>query len=358
MEEFLSTFSTAQVSVALGVFVGMLFGVFAQRSRFCLRAATVEFWRGKPAVKFTIWLFTFATALLLVQVMISQGWLQTASIRQLASTGSMSGAIVGGSLFGVGMILARGCASRLLVLSATGNQRALVAGMIVTVASQASLRGILSPLREDISGWWLVDAAHRNAANMLPAHSGLLLGLAILLGAIWHGRRSGANAWLQVGAIGVGTTVALGWAATQWHAGWSFDVVAIKSVSFTGPSADTLMGVISEPHFPMSFDIGIVMGVFVGSFLASVVSREFKLQTFTEETGLSRYIIGAVLMGFGGMLAGGCAVGAGITGGSVMAITAWVALLFMWLTAGITDALLDRPRDLAATTPPLAAAQH
>ena len=350
MEELLSPFSTEQVSVALGIVVGVLFGAFAQRSQFCLRAATVEFWRGKPGVKFTIWLFTFASALFLVQIMITTGWLQTASIRQLSTTGSMSGAVIGGTLFGVGMILARGCASRLLVLSATGNQRALVAGMIVTVASQASLRGILSPWREQISSWWLVDGPHRNVAQYLPAHSGIYLGAAILLGALWHGRRSGAGAWLQFGAIGVGATVALGWAATQWHAGWSFDVVPIKSVSFTGPSADTLMGVISRPTFPMSFDIGSVMGVFAGSFLASVAAREFKLQTFTEETGLSRYIIGAVLMGFGGMLAGGCAVGAGITGGSVMAITAWMALLFMWLAAGVTDALLDKPRAQAAAS--------
>jgi uncharacterized membrane protein YedE/YeeE len=49
-------------------------------------------------------------------------------------------------------------------------------------------------------------------------------------------------------------------------------------------------------------------------------------------------------MGFGGMLAGGCAVGAGITGGAVMATTAWVALLCMWLAAGLTDALIDKPR--------------
>lgn len=344
MEEMLSALSTAQVSVTLGVFVGILFGVLAQRSRFCLRAATIEFWRGQPGVKLTIWLFTFATALLLVQLMITGGWLQTASIRQLASTGSMSGAAIGGALFGVGMILARGCASRLLVLSATGNQRALVAGLIVTVASQASLRGILSPLRESVSGWWLVDAAHRNVATLLPAHSGLVIALAILVAALWLSQRTKTGIWLALGAIGVGTTIALGWAATQWHAGWSFDVVAIKSVSFTGPSADTLMGIISEPTFPMSFDIGIVMGVFVGAFAASLLAGEFKLQTFTEETGLSRYIIGAVLMGFGGMLAGGCAVGAGITGGSVMAITAWVALLFMWLAAGITDTVIDRPR--------------
>ncbi len=344
MEEIFSVLTTPQVSVLLGISVGLLFGVAAQRSQFCLRAATVEFWRRSPGVKFTIWLFTFATALLVVQSMIQSGWLETAHIRQLSTTGSLSGAVIGGSLFGIGMILARGCASRLLVLSATGNQRALVAGLIVTVASQASLRGILSPARESISSWWLVDSAHRNLANYLPDGAPIAFASLLLLAAIWLGRRSGASAWVQIGAVAVGLTIALGWAATQWHASWSFDVVPVKSVSFTGPSADTLMGIISEPTFPMSFDIGIVIGVFAGSFIASVLFGDFKLQSFTHETGLSRYIIGAVLMGFGGMLAGGCAVGAGITGGSVMAITAWFALLFMWLAAGVTDALIDKPQ--------------
>ena len=344
METFLNGLSTPQVSVLLGVCVGLLFGVFAQRSQFCLRAATVEFWRKAPGVKFSIWLYTFAAALLLVQWMIQSEWLQTGAIRQLASTGSLSGAAIGGSLFGIGMILARGCASRLLVLSATGNQRALVAGLIVTVASQASLRGILSPLREDVSSWWLVDAAERNLAFYVPEFAPMVVAVLLLALAFWLGRRSGASPWVQLGGIGVGATIALGWAATQWHASWSFDVVAIKSVSFTGPSADTLMGVISEPQFPMTFDIGIVMGVFAGSFLAALLAGEFKLQSFTQESGLSRYIIGGVLMGFGGMLAGGCAVGAGITGGSVMALTAWVALLFMWLAAGATDALIDKPK--------------
>lgn len=356
MESLLSEWSTPTVSVLLGVVVGALFGAFAQRSRFCLRAATVEFWRGQIGSKFAIWLFTFATTLLLVQWMVNTGWLQTAHIRQLATTGSLSGAVIGGLLFGVGMVMARGCASRLLVLSATGNQRALIAGLIVTVTAQASLRGGLSPLRESISTWWLVDASHRNLAAMLPAHAGTVLALLMLAGAVALAWRSQTSKWLVLGAIGVGASVALGWAATQWHASWSFDVVPIKSVSFTGPSADTLMGLINEPHFVPSFDVGIVMGVFAGSFFAALIAGDFKLQSFTESTGLTRYIVGAVLMGFGGMLAGGCAVGAGITGGSVMAITAWVALLFMWLAAGLTDALLDRPRDSETAPSPVAVA--
>ena len=55
-------------------------------------------------------------------------------------------------------------------------------------------------------------------------------------------------------------------------------------------------------------------------------------------------------MGFGGMLAGGCAVGAGVTGGAVMAITAWIALLFMLLSAGIADRLIDYRIETASST--------
>jgi len=54
-----------------------------------------------------------------------------------------------------------------------------------------------------------------------------------------------------------------------------------------------------------------------------------------------RYIAGAILMGFGSMLAGGCAVGAGITGGALFALTAWLALVGMGSGAGLTDRLLD-----------------
>lgn len=342
MIEWLEKFSSDEVSVAIGIFVGLLFGAMGQQSQFCLRSATIEFWRGHPAKKFAIWLFTFGAAMTLTQFFILQGQLPKGLIRQLTTTGTLSGAIIGGSMFGVGMILARGCASRLLILSATGNLRALVAGLVVTVASQASLRGALSPLREWIARWWTVPANMRDLSVGWPSYLPLLIGVCFLVLGVVFARLHKPRKWHIFGALVVGVTVALGWALTAWHASWSFDVVPIKSVSFTGPSADTLMGLINMPSVPLTFDIGIVMGVFAGSFSAAWLTGQFKIQTFDAQTGLSRYLVGAVLMGFGGMLAGGCAVGAGITGGSIMALTAWVALLFMWLAAGITDRLVDR----------------
>jgi uncharacterized membrane protein YedE/YeeE len=118
--------------------------------------------------------------------------------------------------------------------------------------------------------------------------------------------------------------------------------MSVESVSFTGPSADTLMALINEPSLPLGFGIGLVPGVFAGSLLASLVSGEFRIQSFNDQIGVPRYIAGACLMGFGAMLAGGCAVGAGVSGGSMLSLTAWVALTAMWLGAGLTDMFVDR----------------
>jgi uncharacterized membrane protein YedE/YeeE len=101
------------------------------------------------------------------------------------------------------------------------------------------------------------------------------------------------------------------------------------------------MRVLSSPAPKIGFDFGLLPGVFAGSFLGALVGRDLKLEGFKDGYSMTRYIAGAVLMGFGSMLAGGCAVGAGMTGGSIFALTAWVALVGMWVGAGVTDRLLD-----------------
>mgnify|MGYP000355399438 CR=1 FL=1 len=72
---------------------------------------------------------------------------------------------VGGLLFGVGMVMTRGCASRLLILSANGNLRALLSGLVFAVTAQATLAGSLAPLRSEIAGWWTVEGG--SARNLL-----------------------------------------------------------------------------------------------------------------------------------------------------------------------------------------------
>jgi uncharacterized membrane protein YedE/YeeE len=98
-----------------------------------------------PGGKLTVWLFAFATAVTATQALALAGWFDASDARQIAARGSLSGAAVGGALFGMGMILARGCSSRLLVLAAQGNLRSVMSGLIFAVAAQSAWTGMLSP---------------------------------------------------------------------------------------------------------------------------------------------------------------------------------------------------------------------
>jgi uncharacterized membrane protein YedE/YeeE len=328
-----------------GAICGLLFGFMAQRSRFCLRAAVLSFWHRRFDDKLVVWLLAFSSAVMGVQALAWLGLLDTSVARQIASRGSLSGALLGGLIFGIGMVLTRGCASRLLILSANGNLRALLSGLIFAVTAQSTLSGALSPLRDTISGWWTVDggAPRDLLAQLSLGHgSGLLMGGIWLLAALFFAWRSRQRpAWMWVGGIGTGLCVALAWGLTQWVSRQSFDPVQIQGLTFSGPSAEWLMRVLTRPAPPIGFDFGLMPGVFLGSLLGAWLGGDFKLEGFKDGYSMRRYIVGAVLMGFGAMLAGGCAVGAGITGGAIFALTAWLSLLGMWVGAGLTDRWFD-----------------
>ena len=332
-----------------GLLTGVVFGVAAQRSRFCLRAAVVEFARGAMRDKVAVWLLTFSTALVWVQAAQLMGVFDASNARMMAVPGSWSGAVIGGLLFGAGMVLANGCSGRLLVLAATGNLRSVISGLIFAVVAQMSLSGILSPLRDRLPGLWITSGGRNMdllAAAHLPREAGLVIGLIIAAIALELSRRNRIGVSRLVFASGVGFAVALGWVLTFALSNVAFDPVQVESATFTGPSAHTLMFFLDR-NAVLEFDVGLVPGVFLGAFLAAAWGCELRVQGFDGPSPLRNAMIGAALMGFGGMLAGGCAIGAGVTGGSIFAGTAWLALFCMWIGGMTTDVLMGGRRQVA-----------
>lgn len=341
---FIEWFGEARAGALFGLLTGALFGVAAQRSSFCLRAATVEFARGILGGKVAVWLLTFSTAVVWVQGAQWLGLFDSTDSRMMAVAGSWSGAVIGGVMFGVGMVLARGCSGRLLVLAATGNLRSLVAGLIFAVVAQMSLHGWLAPLRNWLAALWVTpNGQNLNLLTLigLPDEAGLVMGLILALVAIAVALRAQIGVRVLVFASGVGFAVAAGWVLTWTLAEYAWDPVNVTSATFTGPSANTLMFFLSDSE-ALRFDIGLVPGVFLGAFLAAALNGEFRFEGFENEANMRRSMTGAVLMGFGGMLAGGCAIGAGVTGGSIFVATAWLALFCMWIGAVATDLMIDQ----------------
>lgn len=323
-----------------GALIGLMFGFFAQRSKFCARAAVIECCDGSWGSRLAVWMLGFAVAILAVQAIVLTGFLKPESSRQLGSPGSISGAVVGGLMFGMGMIMTRGCASRLLILSANGNLRALLSGLVFAVTVQASISGLLAPARQWVTSIWMVEGGpDRNLLNLTSTWLGLVIGSAMGAVALWRLRLStdsSSNTWNWAGVF-VGLAVAMGWGMTQLVASVSFEPIAVQSLSFSAPSAEWLMRTLSTTTAPrFSFDAGLLPGVFIGSLVASVLFGEFKFEGFQTENKLGHYLTGAVLMGFGAVMAGGCTVGAGMSGGAIFSNTAWLTLVSIILGAGLT----------------------
>ena len=350
LNELVEIYGEGTVLAVGGAVIGLLFGFFAQRSRFCLRAAVIDFWHGQFKDKLSIWLLAFSAAVIATQALVLWGGLDSSAARQIAARGSLSGAIVGGLMFGIGMILTRGCASRLLILSANGNLRALLSGLIFAVVAQSSLSGALMPARIAVSEWATLEGGPGRDLLAMAGTShvtGLVIGLLCFAIAIYFVSRSASKpVMVWVGGIGTGLCVAAAWGFTQWVAKNSFEPIQIQGLTFSGPSAEWLMRILQSPAPKIGFEFGLLPGVFLGSFLGAMAGKEFKLEGFKDGYSMRRYIVGAVLMGFGSMLAGGCAIGAGVTGGAIFALTAWVTLLCMWVGAGLTDRWLDSPANV------------
>ena len=146
-------FGDVGAAVVIGAFVGVVFGIAAQLSRFCLRAAVEEVGRKDYRGQLGVWLAGFGAAIIATQYLVAGDLVETIAVRPLNEAVSLSGAIVGGFVFGIGMMLANGCASRHLVLAGTGNLRAWAVFALFAVTAWATISGPLAPLREGQVFW-------------------------------------------------------------------------------------------------------------------------------------------------------------------------------------------------------------
>ncbi len=325
-------------SVILGLLLGCLYGVFAQRSALCLRRGLTGAWVDcLPALG--IWVMAFASAIVGTRLAVSAGLISFEYHRFLAFDSPVVSVIVGGLLFGVGMTLAGGCPSRLTVLTGTGNLRSLFALLIFAVTALATQRGILAPVRQ-LFGDWTVDFGALVSFAELPG--GEIWPLGLVLVAVIFSIRAGARFSHLLMASAAGLLVPLGWIGTGFFLMDDFDPIPMQSLGFTGPVSDSLFWTVAATSIPAGFGTGLVAGTILGSLVSALVSGGFQWTGLEGPHQTVRYFAGAVLLGVGGVLAGGCTIGAGLSGVSTASFTALIALVAMAVSARLTGLLIAR----------------
>ena len=341
-----------------GLALGCAFGAAAQVSRFCLLRGLRQ-WRGEdggdtrgaPALQ----AFALALAVTLVgsQWLAYTGQIDWANAPIVRARFSLTATFVGGLLFGVGMVLARSCGARALVLLGSGNLRALVALVALGLGAQATLTGVLAPLRHWLQGWGAVTLSHGTLPGLLQAQgvpalvaviaSTAVLAALLLAYALWRpALRRSPREWL--GALVIGTLVAAGWWISANVGFDPFEPIPLISLSFVGPVADTLLYVQMAAGRSFSLGAAIVVGTLLGALVAALATRTARWEGFDSPSRLAASAFGGVLMGFGGVLALGCTIGNGLTGVSALAVASVPALLGIVVGALIT--LRVRSRDM------------
>lgn len=329
------TLTPRTASILFGLGLGAAFGILAELTRFCLRRGVVGAGRdGRQAL--AIWLTALAVAVIGTQGAVWLGWIAFDDHRYHAPTLPILSLVTGGLMFGAGMVMTRGCLSRLVVLGSSGNLRAVVVLGVAALTAQATLKGVLAPLRTSLG------------AVEIPAPSLPLLGaiIPVLLAAFFIVQARPKVGTLLLAAL-LGILVPLGWLGTGLVLADEFDPIAVESLSFTLPLADTLFWTAASSAVGGNFGTGLIGGVILGAALSALIAGRFAWQGFDGAGQMGRYLSGGALMGVGGVFAGGCTVGAGLSGVATLSSSATIALLAIiagaWIATRV-DARINAPK--------------
>jgi uncharacterized membrane protein YedE/YeeE len=345
------TLTPREAAIGLGLILGLLYGMLAEVTGFCLRRA-VAGEAGERAEASGVWFAALAVAVVAVQAAVGAGWISFADHRFLAAELPWAAVIAGGVMFGAGMVLTRGCVSRLTVLAGSGNLRAVLVLAVFAIVAHATLKGVLAPLRTGLGSLTLPLGEGASLAA-LPGGTALWAGL-IAVGGLTVAARSGASLKNLALAAGIGLLAAAGWVGTGYVLYDEFDPMAMESLSFTSPAAETLFWGVASTSIPAGFGVGLLGGVVAGAFFAALLGGRFRWQSFESPRQTGRYLAGAALMGVGGVLAGGCTVGAGLSGVPTLSVAAILALAAIAAGARLTAVLLGeltRPLAGSAVSP-------
>ena len=330
--------------------VSIAFGAIAQRTHFCTMGAISDIYNMGSWVRMRMWGMAVGVAMIGFYAMAWLGWI--APLQTIYSSGRVLwlSTVLGGAMFGFGMVLASGCGSKTLVRIGEGSLKSLVVFFVMGFAAYATMRGMTGLLRSktidqvgfDIPAGNAVPAWASNLLGTDPAATGLLLALLVGGGlVIWalasaEFRTSADN---LLAGLGIGGVIAAMW----WVIGHMGFVAEhpetleatylgtaggrMQALSFTSPMARTLDWVMSyDGTTALTLGVVSVAGVVLGALAYALVNRSFQWEGFhgTQDTAL--HIIGALLMGVGGVTAGGCTVGQGLSGMSTLSLTSMIAV--------------------------------
>ncbi len=356
--------------------ISVILGIVVNKTNFCTMGAVSDMVNIGDYGRFRAWLLAIAIATIGVSVLEYIGLINATETfppyraNQLIYVEN----ILGGLLFGIGMTFASGCGNKTLIRIGGGNIKSILVFIIIALIayymttpfpdSDKTLYSVLfydwvSPLaislesNQDIGALISTDNTQtmRLFAGLIVA-TGLLF--YIFKAADFRSNKDNILAGLMIGLIIVSawyissnisiTADDEHYSLADYYAEWdmlaeddegkpaSGRTLSSQSFTFINPIGQTY-GYIKDSFNPALLNFGLVsvFGVILGSLLWSLISRSFRIEWFVDLKDFRNHFFGAILMGFGGVLALGCTIGQGITGMSTLAlgsILTFISIIF------------------------------
>ncbi len=339
--------------VLSGLIIGAAFGFVLQRGRFCMNSAYRDVLFGDYTL-LRAYLLAVVITMIGANLMEDLGWLRHVDATGALVTGELErqafvpwANIVGGYIFGMGIVLAGGCGSGILYRIGEGNLAYVFAVFGFFFGIAATKFGTLKPLYDLLlSVRWPKEGPAPTLSSVLGVNKWAVIAvisavflLFVFLGKPFLRARRGYS-WFVAGVL-VGLIAVAAWWASEYFGGRA------RGLSFTGPVREFFFTVVfgnyqNDPSAVVPAESRTVLGltfswssiyvaaVPVGAYISAKLLHEFGLKV-PPAGDLLRGLFGGFLMGIGAEIGGGCNIGHGLTGVSTLALSSWVANAFIFL---------------------------
>ena len=330
--------------------LSVLFGAIAQRTHFCTMGAVSDIVNIGDWSRMRMWVLAMGVAIVGFNAMVGLGWVDASKTLYGGPRVIWLSALVGGLMFGFGMVLASGCGSKTLVRIGAGNLKSVVVFLVLGLAAYATLRGITGVLRVNTVDAVTLDvAAGQDLPSIVSAGAGWSKNMAAwTLGLVVGGacigwalaRPEGRTTDNLLAGLGIGAVIVGVW----WVSGVLGHVAEdpntlqegfvatnsqrMESLSYVAPIAYSIDWLIYFSDKSKVLTVGIVscLGVVIGSALHALATHSFRWEGFRNAEDTANHLVGAMLMGVGGVTAMGCTIGQGLSGISTLGMSSFIAL--------------------------------
>ncbi|NPV88019.1 YeeE/YedE family protein [Coprothermobacteraceae bacterium] len=309
-----------------GFIVGVLFGFVLQRSRMCFNSAIRDIRFAKDNWLWKQGLMAIAVQTVGFQLLASLGLIKLSPLAFIPAA-----QIVGGFFFGMGMVLAGGCASGVTYRIGEGNVVSIIAATFFALSAGAVRAGKLKfmlnwfgkPITVSMSNPGVYAAKEGKVAPTIANWLGLdpwvvaIVFTVLILAYLFLTKTTTRKAPMHwtVGGLLLGLVGMLGYWSQQKYA-----------LGITGGWINLFQATVTENAYSW---MGLeVFGVIVGAFLAALIYREFKIRFPRDPKSYVYAIVGGIFMGWGAGVAGGCNVGHLLSGLPHLALSSIVAAIF------------------------------